>query len=305
MNRTIEYLPFKDRKPDYQYKDLVKKVFEQGEESKVIHGEKAKYLQMQTMVFEMENGFPLITERDFGKGFRGASGEHIAFLNGARTLEELIHYGCPKIYWEKWVTKEKCEIFGLNEGDLGPGSYGPGWTHVPTPDGKFFNQIDNIQQQIKRAPFLRTHRIDPWIPYYASTSTQNYDFPRKVVVAPCHGWIRVFVNDETKTIDIGHTQRSADILVGLVSNIIQYADFGLMLSQTLGYKFRRLNYVIEDAHIYESQYDYVEELLSRDTNCFPTVTLPETKSRIEDYRKTDFILEDYYPGEKMVIPTPI
>ncbi len=300
---TINYMPFSERNPDFQYLGLLKKIWMEGEETTVIHGEKAKYLQMQTLVFEMSNGFPLITERDFEKGFFGAMGEHIGFLNGARTLEELISFGCPKIYWDKWVTKEKCNHFGLEEGDLGPGSYGPGWARVPTPDGKFFDQIENIQNQIRKSPFIRTHKIDPWIPYY--TASGNKEFPRRVVVAPCHGWIRVFVDEEKKTIDILHTQRSADVLVGLVSNIVQYAGFGLMLSQTLGYTFRRLNYMIEDAHIYESQYKYVDEVLSRPTERFPTIKLNKTLERIQDYRKTDFSIEDYYPGEKMFLDTPV
>ena len=38
----------------------------------------------------MDNGFPLITERDLsGPLFKGALAEHFAFLNGARTQKEL------------------------------------------------------------------------------------------------------------------------------------------------------------------------------------------------------------------------
>ena len=38
------------------------------------------------------------------------------------------------MFWERWVTKEKCEKFGLVEHDLGGGSYGAVLTATPMPD---------------------------------------------------------------------------------------------------------------------------------------------------------------------------
>jgi len=304
MKQPINYMPFEERTVDSQYSDLLLEIMRNGKDVPSIQGERAKRITSHLMKFNMSNGFPVITERDLRKTFKGALGEHIGFLNGARTIDELKNYGCPRVYWERWVTAEKCANFGLEAGDLGPGSYGPAWTKVPTPDGRFFNQIENIQNQIKKSPFIRTHRIDPWIPYF--TASWNPDFPRKVVVAPCHGWIKVFVDEETKTLSIHHNQRSADVPVGLVGNMIQYAAFGLMLASILGYTFEELTYFIEDAHIYESQFTYVEELISRPTERFPTVRLNEQKERLEDFRKSSFDLyEDYLPGPEMMIPTPV
>ena len=49
-------------------------------------GERARMLVGQQLRYKLENGFPVITERDLsGSLFRGALSEHIAFLNGART----------------------------------------------------------------------------------------------------------------------------------------------------------------------------------------------------------------------------
>ncbi len=115
--------------------------------------------------YKIENGFPVITERDLsGSMFSGALAEHVAFLNGARTQAELEKFGCK--WWSKWVTKEKCAIFGLPEGDLGDGSYGAAWATFPTKEGKPFNQIKHVVQQMKERPYLRTHLISPWIPQY-------------------------------------------------------------------------------------------------------------------------------------------
>lgn len=301
--KPIIYLPFEERTVDTQYSDLLFEIMKNGKERQVIQNEKAKEIHGYKMRFKMQNGFPVTTERDLSKGYKAALGEHIGFLNGARTLDTLELYGCPRVFWERWVTKEKCEFFGLEEGDLGDGSYGAAWTHFPTHDGRFFNQIENIQNQIRKMPFIRTHRVEPWIPYF--NASMNEEFPRRTVVAPCHGWIRVFVDSEEKTISILHKQRSADAPVGLVFNLVQYAAFGTMLAATLGYRFEELIYDIEDAHIYESQYSYVEELISRPKLKLPTISLTTNKDRIEDFRKNDFELSDYYPNPPMKIPTPV
>src|SRR3989338_8138748 len=102
------------------------------------------------MRFTMANGFPVITERDLsGNLFRGALAEHIAFLHGARTLEELRHYGVPDRWWGPWVTKEKCALFGLLQEDLGSASYGQVWTAFPARDGSAFNQVTAVIDQIR------------------------------------------------------------------------------------------------------------------------------------------------------------
>lgn len=289
------YLPVDKRTPDGQYRWLLEKILKKGKKIMPIQGDYAYRLIGEKMEFDMKNGFPLITERDCSKNFKGALGEHIAFLNGARTLEELKFYGCPEVFWKDWVTEEKCSDFGLLPGDLGPGSYGPSWTAVPTPYGKPFNQIDNLINQIEKMPHLRTHRIDPWIPYY--TCAGNPDFPRKVVVAPCHGWINVHISREDRTFELEHQQRSADCPVGLAMNLVQYGGFGLMLQKKTGYSFDKLHYYISDAHIYQQQIRYVEEMLTGEERTLPTVRIDSSvkREKIQDFRKNDFILEDYHP----------
>jgi thymidylate synthase len=273
----------------------------QGVETLPIQGEKARMVIGPQMRFNFDNGFPLITERDLsGKFITGALGEHIGFLHGARTHEELTKWGCP--WWKKWVTKEKCDIFGLAEGDLGPGSYGPGWTATPTPEGAAFNQIENVIKQLKERPALRTHLITPWYPPYV---IQHSARKRKVVVAPCHGWLHILAFPETKELSVHHWQRSGDVPVGVAFNIIQYASFTMMVAKTLGYKPKELIYTISDAHIYERQYPFVEKLLEREPRAFPTMTLEPSITEVLDFRPEHFKISDYHPHEAMVIPTPV
>ncbi|MEK7541471.1 MAG: thymidylate synthase [Patescibacteria group bacterium] len=301
--------PYGERAPDAQYHNLLRKIFEEGVEVRPIHGEKARMLVGQQLRYSLANGFPVITERDLsGAMFTGALAEHIAFLNGARTQKELEAFGCK--WWKPWVTKEKCGIFGLPEGDLGDGSYGAAWANFPTKERvwwkpwrtRSFNQIENLIRQIKERPYLRTHFVSPWIPQYA---LQHSQLTRKVVVAPCHGWIHVLAFPETKELSIHHFQRSADFPVGVPFNIIQYAAFGMMLGHILGYALKEVVYTFSDAHIYESQYEKVKELLTREPCRLPTVTLASPPDDVFAFRPEHFTLSDYKPHPKMFIPTPI
>ncbi len=292
---------FEQRIPDSQYGDMLKKILYEGRDVLPIHGEKAKMIAGAQLRYDIDNGFPVITERDLsGPFFKNALAEHIGFLNGARTQDELERFGCN--WWKRWVTKEKCEIFGLPEGDLGDGSYGAAWATFPTTEGNGFNQIKEVIKQLKERPYLRTHFISPWIPQYA---IQHSDLKRKVVVAPCHGWIHILAFPEAKELSIHHFQRSADFPVGVPFNIIQYAAFGLMVAQLIDYKLKEVIYTFSDAHIYESQIDYVKDLISREPKRLPTVELDPKINDIFDFRPEHFTLKDYDPHSKMMIPTPI
>lgn len=291
---------YNERKPNTQYRDLLARIMSEGIEVNPIQGEKSRMIVGGQMRFDFYEGFPLITERDLSKLVNGALSEHFAFLHGARTEKELLEWGCK--WWKRWVTAERCAIFDLPQGDLGPGSYGPAWTAFPTAEGKPFNQILEVIRQIKERPYLRTHVISTWIPQYA---IQHSELKRKVVVAPCHGTMHILAYPETKEVTVHHQQRSGDMPVGVAFNIIQYAAFTMMLAQILGYKPKQLIYTVSDAHIYESQYEHVKELLSREPRKFPTMTLNPNIKDIMDFRPEHFTVSDYEPHPAMTIPTPV
>src|SRR3989338_5849222 len=153
--------PYEERTPDLQYHQLLERIMNEGRDVMPIHGVGARMIVGHQIRYNLENGFPLLTERDLTKSFRGALGEHIGFLNGARTLEQLKSYGMPAVFWDRWVTKEKCAIFGLSEGRLGDGSFGAGWGSFPTKEGEPFNQIAHVGQQNKEPPYFPPHIVSP------------------------------------------------------------------------------------------------------------------------------------------------
>ena len=138
------------------------------------------------------------------------------------------------------------------------------------------------------------------------TCTGNKDFPRQVVVAPCHGSVQLDIDEESRELTLIHTQVSADVPVGLPNNIMQYAGLGMAFASSIKYKFKQYVHVLLDAHIYERQYAHVEEMLNREPKRLPTVTLLKSHNRIEDFRVDDFVRSDYDPHPAISdIDTPI
>ncbi len=281
------------RRPNTMYKRSLARILARGQYTKNPFQTQGTYtlLTLSPMIFKFSNGFPLITERKIGF-WKKPIAELLAFIHGVRTGEGLAEWGCN--WWgEQWATPEKCAQFGLEPGDLGPGSYGAAFHDFPTIDGGSFNQFENLIKQIKDYPSVRTHVISPWIPQYA---LGNKEQQRKVVVAPCHGWIQITIIDGKLTLRMD--QRSADFPIGVPSNIIQYAALTMMIAHVTGYEPYMYIHAAHDAQIYEDQVDFVKEIISRNTRPFPTMHLTDEGKKVTnlfDFRPDHFVLSDYNP----------
>jgi thymidylate synthase len=290
--------PFNNRTPDTQYRDLLKKILENGIRTNTQQETDAITLMAPgPMHFKFENGFPMITERNMAPKtsdllpvtvWQQAVGEIFAFINGVRTQKGLEEFGCT--WWSSWVTEEKCKKRGLETGDLGPGSYGAAFHDFPTAEGEPYNQFKNIIEQIKEFPHLRTHFISPWIPQY---TIRGKGKQQKVVVAPCHGWIHIRILDNKLTLHM--MQRSGDVPIGVPSNMVQYGALTLALAHITGTEPYEYIHSISDAHIYVNQIDAVKTMIDREPKAFPTITINTDKKDIFDFRKDDFTLTDYNP----------
>ncbi|NQV88505.1 MAG: thymidylate synthase [Parcubacteria group bacterium] len=287
-----------ERTPDSQYQKLLREILEKGVRVISQQGVDALTLIGPTPLhFRLDNGVPLINERNMNPKisenlpvtiWQQAIGEILAFVNGARTQADLEKFGCH--WWKYWVTKEKCTKRGLEEGDLGLGSYGAAFHDFPTADGGVFNQFKHIVEQIKEEPQLRTHFVTPWIPQYIGRGKGKQ---QKVVVAPCHGWVHVRIIDGKLTLHM--IQRSCDVPVGLPQNLIQYAALAMALAHatdTIPYEYV---HSFSDAHIYVDQVPAVETMLAREPRTLATMKINTDKKDLFDFRREDFELSDYNP----------
>jgi len=297
--------PLSERTPDAQYQRLLRDILERGERTHSQQGVDALTLiGPNPLHFKIENGFPIMNERNMAPKeserlpvtiWRQAVGEICAFVNGARTQEALESFGC--YWWQSWLTKEKCEKRGLAEGDLGPGSYGAAFHDFPTVEGATYNQFQNIIEQIREFPHLRTHFISPWIPQYIIRGTGKQ---QRVVVAPCHGWLHFRVLDNKLTLHM--FQRSADVPVGVPANMVEYGALLLMIAHATGTIPYEYVHSFSDAHIYIDQVDAVHTMLAREPKPFATMTMDTNVADFFDFRKEHFTLSDYnpHPGIKNI-----
>ena len=301
------YRKFEEREALYQYRAILEEIITKGEDNlspmidpatgeqlstREIHGIQMKY-------DILENGAPIITERDISGFAPGAIAEIFAFMNGARTDEELREYGCK--FWGPWVTEKKCKKRGLETGDLGEGSYGDVWADYPTSDGESFNQWKEIDLQMRERPELKTHRITNWIPNYTIRNS-NPNHKQRVVVCPCHG--EIHFNIINGRLDMTMWQRSCDVVLGLPSNLTQYTAMFLAMAETHNLKPGVFCHQISNAHIYSNSLEHAKIMLERgyanDLAAFPDLVVTGHHDRVWEYRKEDFAIENYHPKEKIL-----
>ena len=292
----VAYLPFEQRTPDGQYRDTLERIYKHGVISPTRQGPRARTVIGVQNHYDLRNGFPMIPDRSVKSFWQKGIGELCAFINGARTLDELADFGVN--WWGQWGTEEKCAKRGLATGDLGPGIYGGAFHDFPTSEGPPMDQFKHLVEQIHEFPTDRTHFVTPWIPQY---QVRGAGKTPKTTIAPCHGWVHVRVfgesEDELK-LHLHMYQRSGDVPVGVPSNMIQYAALALMLESLLGFEAVEFVHTISDAHLYEDQLSAVEEIISRQPLRFPTVNLTEAGkliTDIHDFRGEHFEVTDYEP----------
>ena len=296
-----DYKPYQERGISTQYHTLVEEIMRRGEDniSPMVDGNTGAELftrEIHGVVRHysiLNEGAPVIVERDISKFYGKAIDELFAFIDGVRTNDGLKARGCG--FWDPWVTEAKCSKRGLETGDLGPGSYGAAFHDFPTAEGDTFNQFEEIVKQMKERPELKTHFISPWIPQY---TIRNKDHQQKVVVCPCHGWIHF--NIINGRLDMTMIQRSCDVILGLPSNLTQYTALLLAMSEVLGYKPGVFAHMISNAHIYNNTFEHAEELIRREPGKLPTLRLVNHHDSIFDYTSKDFELEDYEPHAKIL-----
>jgi thymidylate synthase len=288
------YLPFDERRPSTEYRDMLRTIRETGVRVQTKQGEDALAVAGYAMRFPMAHGAAVITERSI-KGFAPkAIGELCAFINGARTLEQLAEFGCD--WWGPWATAEKCEPRGLEPGDLGPGSYGHAFHNFTTDlDGgdPGFDQLPHLIQKLRDLPLDRTALMSPWVP---QANHRTADVKSRNTIAPCHGWIHALVFDGK--LHVIHNQRSGDTPIGVPSNMIQYNALALMIEQLTGYELVEYVHWIQYAHIYANQFEAVDEMLAREPRPLPTLRLTDAGRAIDDihdFRAEHFELTDYDP----------
>ena len=278
---------------ELQYLNLVRDVIETGvrREDRTGVGTLSKFgVQMR---FSLRERFPLLTTKSVF--WRGVAEELLWFVSGdtsAKTLQD------KKIrIWDGNSSREYLDSIGLadrEEGDLGP-VYGWQWRHFGAEyvdmhadyAGQGVDQIAAILHALKHKPHDRRIVLSAWNPA---------DLP-KMALPPCHMFAQFFVADGELSCQM--YQRSADLGLGVPFNIASYALLTRLLAHVSGLKAGDFVHCIGDAHVYLNHVEALREQLMRTPRPFPTLSIADRVTSLDECTFADFTIDGYEPHGKI------
>lgn len=212
------------------YLELVKAVLNNGELRTSDYGDTFS-LFGKRLKFDLRVGLPIVTTRKVP--YQLAINELACFLEGSTDVRTFHKYGVK--FWDKdckkesWQRSEHC----AHEYDLG-NSYGYQWKA-----GFGVDQIETLIHGIVNNPKSRRHLL----------ITFNPRDVEKTCLPPCYLSSQFYVSDG-KYLDCVVTQRSADLMLGVVHDNVSFAVFQSALAAEVGLIPRFLTVNYGDVHIY-------------------------------------------------------
>lgn len=237
------------------------------------------------MIFDMADGFPLLTTKDMTQGFNHVVAEMLWMLEGGTSANRLADLGFG--IWRKWAKNAS--------GDLGP-VYGFQWRNFNgNPDDYFVagegtgeDQISWIINELKTNPESRRMVVSAWNPNQLD----------EMALPPCHWSFELYV-DEGK-LNMKLHQRSCDVFLGVPYNIAEYALLLHMISNVTGYTPGVLVHDMTNVHIYNNHIDQVRQQIIKVGYAAPSLVIVDRPDRgIFDFKADDFKLVDYRHHEKL------
>ncbi|MFV0556686.1 MAG: thymidylate synthase [Lactovum sp.] len=151
--------------------------------------------------------------------------------------------------------------------------------------------IKRLLEGLEKNPWNRRNIINLW---------QYQDFDETDGLLPCAFQTMFDVRREADGhiyLDTTLTQRSNDMLVAHHINAMQYVALQMMIAKHFSWKIGKFFYFVNNLHIYDNQFEQVNELLSRtasEKEAQLLLNVPDG-TNFFDIRPEDFKLIDYEP----------
>jgi thymidylate synthase len=264
---------------DVQYLGLMRRIKEQGNQKGDRTGTGTLSVFGTQLHLNLEEGFPLLTTKKVH--LKSIIYELLWFLKGETNIKSLNANGVT--IWDEWAKAD---------GELGP-IYGHQWRSWKGADGKTFDQIAWVVEEIKKNPNSRRLIVSAW----------NVAEIDKMALPPCHAFFQFYVAGGKLSCQL--YQRSCDYFLGVPFNIASYALLTMMVAQATGLKPGEFVWTGGDTHLYNNHMDQVEIQLARENEIrpMPKMKINPAKKDIFGFEYEDFELTDYdpHPGIKAPI----
>ena len=264
-----------------QYLDLLRLIFEQGEEKAsraVLESTgtkpKTKSIFGYQNRYNLSEGFPLVTTKTVP--FRQVVVELLWFLSGSTNVGYLHQHGVK--IWDQWADQN---------GELGP-VYGKQWRAWESGDGPKVDQIAELLkgiEQVKADPTASASRrliVSAWNPA---------DIPKTRGPSACHTFCQFYINNGKLSCQL--YQRSADMFLGVPWNVASYALLTHLVAFVTNLEPHEFIHTFGDAHIYENHFQQVSEQLKRTPFPLPGLVIDKSVKGLDGLTPEQFRLEGY------------
>ena len=299
-----------DGSSEKQYLELARYLMDHGDPrmDRTKTGTKAE--QGVQMRFDLRDGtIPMLTTKKME--FEKIQGELEWFLDGETNIKKLVD---KRIHiWSEWPHQKYVEQTGdqisvgeFNDkirvdadfakkwGELGP-VYGKQWRRWKGPDGKEYDQIQDVIELLKKDPHSRRALFHGW----------NVAELDQMALPPCHLLYQFFVR-EGKYLGMTLYQRSCDVGLGVPYNIVSASLLIHMVAQQVGLEPGELVWFGHDVHLYVNHIDKIKnEQLPREPRPFPKLKIKSKPNSLFDYKISDFEIMDYNPYPAIRLPVAV
>ena len=262
-----------------QYLDLLRHVQGHGTKKDDRTGTGTLSVFGYQMRFNLADGFPLLTTKKVHT--KSIIHELLWFLKGETNIRYLKDNGVS--IWDEWAD---------TDGNLGP-VYGSQWRSWQGADGKTYDQITSVIEQIKKNPNSRRLIVSAW----------NVPFIESMALPPCHCLFQFYVADGRLSCQL--YQRSADVFLGVPFNIASYALLTHMIAQVTDLKPGEFVHTLGDTHLYLNHLEQAKLQLSREPRKLPVLKLNKERKNIFDFVFDDIAIEGYEPHDAIKAPIAV
>lgn len=229
--------------------------------------------------FDLQQGFPLVTTKKLH--LKSIIHELLWFLKGDTNIAYLKEHGVK--IWDEWADPN---------GDLGP-VYGKQWRSWEGADGKLYDQVRDVLQQLKTNPDSRRMIVNAW---------NVADLPQ-MALSPCHALFQFYVADGKLSCQL--YQRSADVFLGVPFNIASYALLTMMMAQVSGLQYGEFIHTFGDVHLYSNHIEQARLQLTREPYPLPQMKLNPDVKDLFAFTYEDFSLENYQAHPHIKAPVAV